>query len=403
MDRIYPSFVDAFMEYTEGIPSPEIFRRWTAISTVAGALERRCWTRVTGSFLYPNLMVLLVAGPGIGKSMSINECKDLWAGTGQFNVAPASLTKAAFIDQLKMKMKNMQLGQGGPMVMYHALLVPSPEFGVLVTAHDLAFLNTMNDIYDCGKVFEERTRSGGTVTIDHPHMSLLGGTQPKYLHEVMPEQAWGMGFTSRIIMVYASQRVTVSLFSTLKRSQEYRASLISDLKDIAQMKGEFHWEADAAEEIDQWHMQGCPPIPAHIKLQNYVPRRTMHCMKLAMAFSASRSPDMVITLGDLLQARDLLLEAEALMPEIFKEMTSEPDAEILTEAYSWMVSQYQRNKQKPIRENMLTYWFAQKVPVQKINFMIETMINAGMIAVELNMPGARTFKPKQKNEIGYQE
>jgi hypothetical protein len=386
------------MEYTDGVPSPETYRQWAAVSCLAGALERRCWTRVTNSFLYPNLMVLLVGGPGVGKSMAINEAADMWTATGEFNVAPHSLTKAAFIDQLKLRARTLKIDQDT--ILYHSLLIPSREFGVLVTAHDLAFLNTLNDIYDCGKLFEERTRSGGVLSIDYPHMSLLGGTQPKYLSSILPEEAWGMGFTSRIIMVYSSKRVTISLFNKITKSDSMRAKLLSDLKEISRLAGEFRWDADAAAAVDEWHMSGCNPVPAHPRLQNYVPRRTMHCMKIAMALSVSRNSDLIITLADFLEAKELLTSAEYTMPEIFKEMTSEPDAEILAEAYTWCVMQFNRTK-KPVREHTLTYFIMQKTSVQKVSFMLDTMIKAGMLDVDgVNTSPNRLFIPRGRNELG---
>ena len=38
-------FVSKFLEMTEERPTPEIFRKWAAITTLSGALEKRIWTR----------------------------------------------------------------------------------------------------------------------------------------------------------------------------------------------------------------------------------------------------------------------------------------------------------------------------------------------------------------------
>src|SRR6266481_9773574 len=53
-------WIEAFMDYTGGLPSPAIFRLWAGISTLAGAQERRTRVMSAGRPIYPNLYVLLV-------------------------------------------------------------------------------------------------------------------------------------------------------------------------------------------------------------------------------------------------------------------------------------------------------------------------------------------------------
>lgn len=50
---------------------PEIFRQWGGISCVAGASERKVWIRSMKMDLYPNLYTILVAPPGISKSVAL--------------------------------------------------------------------------------------------------------------------------------------------------------------------------------------------------------------------------------------------------------------------------------------------------------------------------------------------
>lgn len=390
-------FISMFMEYTQGIPSPAIFRKWAAVAAVGGALERRCYTRASSSKLYPNSMILLIANPGVGKSMAINEVHDLWSAAGMFNVAATSLTRAAFVDQLQSQPKT-NVHAGVPEV-YHSLLIPSPELGTLIKAHDLDFLNTLNDVYDCRNVFEERTRTNGTLKIDSPHLSLLGGTQPKYLSEIMPEQAWGMGFTSRLLMIYAAERVTVPLFSGIHKSGTLRKELIERTKTLGRMHGEFTWEKEAATAAEEWHFAGCPPTPHHVRLQNYNTRRILHVLKLSMAISASRSPELVITLADYEEAKRMLVHAEHQMPEIFKEMNTGSDSDLLTEVYNYCVASYAKTN-KPLRENLIISFLSMRTPVAKISFVLQTLIQSGLLEVFGDQgPHARTFIPKPRPEL----
>ena len=72
--------IDLVMEFTEDAMSPELFRRWGAIALVAGAMERRVWTRTKAGEVFPNLYTLLVAPPGVGKQI-IDIIGMLWMQT----------------------------------------------------------------------------------------------------------------------------------------------------------------------------------------------------------------------------------------------------------------------------------------------------------------------------------
>lgn len=389
------SWVDGFMDYTSGLPSPSIFRRWSALTCISGALERRCWTRVSNSVLYPNMFVLLVGPPGVGKGMAINEVHDLWATTGAFNVSPTSLTKAAFIDQLCCKVKLLEVG--GKVAAYNSILIPAPEFGTLVVAHDMAFLNTLNDIYDCRSIYEERTRSGGLVHIDRPHIVILGGTQPKYLGDLLPESAYGQGFTARIIMIYAGDPVKVSLFGETTKSEARKKMLVKELSGIAGMAGEFKWTKAAQDAIEKWNEERELDEPRHPRLVYYNTRRIIHAIKLSMILSASRTRELKVEEEDVLESKKILLSAEGVMPEIFKEMTASSDMNEINEAFEFIWTYCFREEKKAVEEHKLVHFLSQRVPVHRISFFIEAMLNGNMMKnVGLNIVGNRKFEPQER-------
>jgi len=100
MTRAIPDWVSGFEDYTAGLSSPLIFRRWSAITAIAGAIEQKMWVRSQGSNLYPNIYTILVAPPGVGKSVSTRRIELLWRGLKGQHVAGNSLSKAALIDEL---------------------------------------------------------------------------------------------------------------------------------------------------------------------------------------------------------------------------------------------------------------------------------------------------------------
>src|SRR5437867_4059065 len=70
------SWIEDFVKFTASIESPEIFRRWTAITTIAAVLEQKVWAW-TNDVIYPNMYTFLVGHPGVGKSRTINEARKM--------------------------------------------------------------------------------------------------------------------------------------------------------------------------------------------------------------------------------------------------------------------------------------------------------------------------------------
>lgn len=396
-NRLLDNWVDGFMDYTSVITSPRIFLTWAAYSAIAGALERRTWIAIAGQKLYPNTMVLLLSPPGVGKSNAIKEVHALWSKTGGFNVAPNGMTKAAFIDQLLDKIRSFSYD--GREYMTHPLLIAVTEFGTLLPKYDTEFLNVINNIYDCEEIpFADRTRKGGLITVDRAHLSLIAGTQPSYLGEILPESAYGMGFMARMIMVYAGEKPKKKLFGkSAEKDEKLAISLRKDMKSISKLVGPFEVEEAAQDFIEDWDENIERDAPTHPKLHNYIPRRVMHSCKLAMSVSAARTDEMVITLDDFLKAKDLLLEAEALMPEIFKEMVTSQDASELEEIHRFLFTFCNRMGVESVPEHDFQHYISKKVPVNKIDYFIKTLISSGMVECGgLNLTGKRTYKPLPK-------
>ncbi len=328
--------------------------------------------------------------------MAIDEVCEFWIRVGELNVGPSGLTKAALLDQVVSKTKTYTY-EGMPRT-YNACLLAVSEFGNLLPEYDGRFLNVINDIYDCKPYpYEDRTRQKGMLTIDRAHITIFTGTQPKYFGRILPDAAFGMGFTSRTIMVYAGKGVEVDLFTETKRDLKLRAKLDSDLKQMAQLVGEFEWTNEARAFAEEWNKNRHKDAPTHPKLLDYNPRRVMHAVKIAMSISVSRNNKLLMTLEDITKAKALLLKAEELMPQIFKEMTVSQDASEIEEIHLFMFSHCRRLKVETVPEASLLHFLNQKVPVNKVDYFIKAMLGAGLIESEgVNLPGRRVYRPMEK-------
>jgi len=288
---------------------------------------------------------------------------------------------------------------GKKTIIFNAMLVPAAEFGLFLPKNDMEFLNVLNDVYDCNDIpIRDATQKHGVRQVDRPCMCLLAGTQPKYLSETLPETAYGMGFTRRIIMIYCGVQSKKELFGETTKTVELRNALIKDLISVAKLKGKFHWTPDAKEAAEDWHKHREEDEPKHSRLASYNTTRVIHCLKIAMVAAAASNNNMEVTLEDFMNAKNLLLEAERVMPEIFKEMVVSTDAVEMEEALEFVWKYTIKYDKSDIPESTLVNFLARRVPVTKVSYMLDLMIQANMIKlVSANIPGRRQFKPIRKD------
>lgn len=383
----WSDFVGDFMALTEGMPSPEIFRRWSGIAAVAGALERRVWVRTGQKTAYSNLYTLLVAPPAVGKFV-IEEVRQLWTETVEpgtklaaFHVAPDNMTKASLMDTLA-KAKAIRLVPAGPALTYHSLLIAAEEFQVLLPAFDQEYIGALNSIYNNKTRHEESRRHGPTreLVIDFPQLNILGGAQPSYFVSTFPEEAWTTGFARRIIMVYAGEAPFQELFFDPEIEQGLRQHLLKKLGLLSQLFGPMQWMPAAAEAIGDWHKRGGPPAPTHSKLVHYSRARSLHLTKLAMISAVSRTGGLVIHQQDVSRALAWLLEAERLMPDIFREMIGKSDSQVIEEMHYFVQATWGRQKQKPVLGADIMRFLLTRVPSDKAEKIMMMSEKADVIA-----------------------
>ena len=401
MARKLENWIERFGELTNVSGAPQLFRTWSAIGAVAAALERRVWVDVGMGPLYPNMYIILVSPPGIGKTeltsrvWSLLEKLSTGAADG-LHIAPASMTAASVIDALRDAERKFYSPESllDPM-MYNSLAIVSNELGTLLPAYDPDMMNRLTDIYD-GKSYSERRRTRElNFKINHPQINFLAGTTPGHLANSLPEGAWDQGFLSRTMMIFNSERKLRELFQTIPNQEREWKILTEDLKHIFQMSGEFKFSPSAANSMQAWHMSGGMPAPDHPRLRNYNTRRTAHMLKLCVIASASVSDSKVIELEHFQTALDWLLEAEILMPDIFKAMVVNADMKAIDECWHFAYLIWVK-EQQPVAEHRLVAFLQERVPVQNVMKMLQLMETSRILDKKLVGDVGYAYQPKPR-------
>jgi len=286
-----PCWVQRYCKYNSVANAPELFNQWSALTVISACLERRVWVNLTGGKLFPNLYTMLVANPGVGKDQSINPAVNMMREAGVFSVSPISITAKGLLDAIADPKAVKDYRFGTDLVKYHTLFVAVPEFGTLLDKHDLGFLSILNELYNCGPIFEEQLRSRKeNLKILNPHMAMLTGTQPSYMASMFPEESWGMGFFARTILVYWGEATKKDMFGAMfeentAREAEKKA-LIKHLKEMQKLVGPVDFTPEAQASIEHFNkVESELTAPTHPRLFHYNTRRTLHLIKLTMVLA----------------------------------------------------------------------------------------------------------------------
>lgn len=351
---------------------------------VAGALERRVWTKIGPEILYPNLWILLVGPPGVGKGQSIFPIEKLLWATQNIGMAPDNVNHASLFDAM-LAHKRVALVNNITPIEYHSLYVPAKEFGVFFPDYDRMYMQILNNIFDNPpQISVQRVHRGkDELVVTRPMLNILGGTTPSFLAETLPESAWSGGFTARFMMIYCHAGPEHELFQDNVEDQIQEKQLVAQLTKLSNLVGHMVWEPQAAESLKLWYRDKTKEVPTHARLEHYLNRRHMTLAKLAVICGISRTGELVIMQQDFDRALGLLLEAEAKIPDIFRAMVGRSDVMVVQELHLQMYQLYANQpagKRKSIPASMLWRFLGMRMPSEKIQSIVDLALRSDIIA-----------------------
>ncbi len=366
------SWIDGFVESTDNLETPAIFRKWAGIFTVAAAMEMKTWLQ-TSSPLYPNLYVFIVGNPGVGKTRIIRVAKRYMAELPEFHFAPTSLTGAALVDTLAAS-KRFIARLPDPPIEYFNTVITAEELTAFMHKYDDEMVGLLSAFYDPDPYAQSRRGKDIKIKIERPQVNLLSATTPSNLVALMPETAWDQGFTSRVILIHSDERIVGDDFAMITRGLDEK--LIHDIKMIGALSGEFKVTQDYRAAVNNWRALGEPPAISHPKLLHYKTRRRVHLYKLSMVSAADRGDVLLLTKEDFNRAMGWLVEAESLMPDIFTSGSTGTDARALDEIHHWIKLQ---DKGDGVPESAIVNFARSRIPLNTIWRVVETMLASGML------------------------
>lgn len=327
-DRELPDWLDGYLEYTQSSEPPTSFHVWCGLSVIAGTLQRRVYLQQgLERTIYPNLYVILIGPSGrTRKGVALGIAKDLLSKVSTVSIAPESSSgREAIVACMKAAKNTFNDPSDGGKVKYHcALSAFSEELSVFLGQGDIKFLANLTDWYDSKDDWAYETISRGRDSIQGVCFNMVGGTAPEWIQSMLPREAIGGGYTSRVIFIVEEWKKHLSPDHTLTRRElDLYDMLERDLNRIALLCGNMIFGQEAKNAYIAWYREqdklmraGIMPVEDY-RFTAYCERRTTHIRKLMMILCASRGDSMHIERQDFDRALHLLEAAEKKMGKTF--------------------------------------------------------------------------------------
>lgn len=344
MERQLPDYLSTYIKFTEKTEPPTNYHIWTCLSVIAAAMQRKCYLRWGFKTLYPNLYIVLIGPSGCRKGTAMNVGKDLLLDITGVNLSSESVTREALIRDMKEGVSTYEDPSdttGNPYKNHSSVTVISEELSVFLGQQNVKFLADLTDWFDCSDQWTYRTKGSGTDKLVGVCVNILGATAPDWLRSILPQEAFGGGFTSRVIFVVEEAKKQIVPDPRIPAEiLALRPSLLHDLERISAMAGEMIFAEDAMELYTAWYIkQSKSPAIKDPHFAGYCERRAVHVLKLSMVMSASRSCDRRITKADFSRALALLESVEPKMPRAFMGLGRAKYSDMTSQLYEYLARQ----------------------------------------------------------------
>jgi hypothetical protein len=319
------SWLDTYLEYTANHEATKKVHKWSAISVIAGALERKVWVDRGSYHLFPNLYVFIVGSSGvIRKSTSTSMAVRFLRGLEDIRVMSERVTAASLIQQLHASGKSFQVD--GLDMRQSATYAYSSELIVLLKENFGSIQELLTTFYDCQPQDSSRpwiyeTKGDGQIKIHGPCLNILGATTADWLVQCIPAEQMKGGFASRVMFVVENEIPRPVAWPMPPDNYKILESqLAHDLNIIHMLKGEIKLTPEARAYFTHLYDTYLYPeshTNSDARFNGYLARKHDSILKLSQVFAVSENNEMLITKDHIERSLAEIEELEDLMVNAF--------------------------------------------------------------------------------------
>ena len=413
MTRNYTDYVGACVDAVKKSPIPKPFARWTALSSVAGALGRRVWFPMPNYDIGSNLFIILVASAGRNKSVSLilpftkvfnrlttpvgtqEDDHNFNTGLDQYGLRKFPLylvqdritPEKLAVDMTKITRMDLRLSNPRQEQFFDSSLsLVTSEFGTFMGRSERYLQMFMTDMWDSKESYSHKTKTAGEYIIEGPCLNWIACATPEQFVDNLPEDAKSQGLLSRILPVfYEGERIPQDLTQKVI-SDNTIDNLRNDLGSIAKMYGPMKFDDDAFDKANEDIYNNLQPEPTDPHLAEYCQRRVSHYLKVAMSVSASRRSTRKIMKEDWETTKEIMFDMEQNMPKALEGFGMARTGRIVHDMVVWLEATMALKKRRYVRIGQFRKEVLRKIANPgELEQTIRAMVESGYIKVEGNM------------------
>lgn len=361
--------------------APESFLYVSGLFAISSAIRRQIYISdlyLGGWTCYPFLYIMFVGPPGSRKTTAIKKADDILdelEHTGLICRGPDQLSQAALIDEL------VKSPDG-------SVYITSHEFGELIRMSKDDMFTVLTGLFDGKRTLKSKTMARNVELADAPCINLIAGTTESWIQENMSEAVIGGGFASRVIFVHEDgPRIKKLIYKDVDikgLKDKYHSKLVSDLKQIATLKGEMHLDQDAEDWLVAWNEKEEKPTNRH--LHGFHERKSKHLMSFAMLLHIARSDELILQKQDFELALSVLdVYVEKRLMKVFGGIGKNPYIYTSKDIYEYVLA-----KKKVSKPDVLDQFNAAATP-DWIERVIQSLLDMKKVKEEYDPVGKLTY------------
>ncbi len=320
----YPKdgWLGLYLKFTETSEAPLVFHFWVGVVCIGAILKRNVMYRRAHDIIYPNHFVIILDESAVNrKSSAVRIGRRFVEEVNSVNIIADKTTPEALLEA----MASRQLLAGKMVTDCYALIYAEElAFFLGKQSYNEGMVILLTDLADCPPGSRRyRTRGKGTIHLVDPGLSFLGASTPDWLHEAIPESAFGGGFMSRILFVKSGDEVE-RIISRSEPDLALKQQLTDWLRDISKLTGPISFTPAGEAWFDNFYYQQRANQPEDKTMVGYHNRKHDHLVRLATVLTVSKGGAMELAPPVLEEALALLDLLETPMPEGFLDKTATP-------------------------------------------------------------------------------
>lgn len=392
-----PGFLTDLVLTTRGIETPTKFAVWSGIFAISTILKRDAYLDWGFKPLYPNMYIILVAPPRMcAKSTVIDICEDAFgnmedllksvdhrmAFRKKLNLHHSKITPEAINDLLSPEYasdEGEKIERGSEV----SFIVSELTTFLGKQKYNVGLIDNLTKLYDSRDIDDEMTRGGGKSIFKNIYVTLFGGTTPDSFKNSIPEEAFGGGFMSRVIVI--KQDSPTRYFPTPQHvpGAPTIPELTQRLTWVAQNAfGGYRLSREAYSEYSKWYRTFKDNLVGNPN-GNALARMDTNLLKLAVIIRAQRyERGNVITLQDFKDALTLLTDAYGEIGDFMKEVSSNQ-----WESMQIQIKRILQHFKKGTQKQLWRRFSAAGIPEAILEVQIQQLLKTGNLSRRVEKDG----------------